>query len=113
MSCNTNKKTFFCDLGFHEFVMLKPTLNKLTILDSILTLELIINYCMFQSTTLSLKGSFSRRNRYGEKINSQTELKNKHTDFHNLHILKHHKLFIVIIKFYKVIPTEADKNETL
>ena len=36
------------DLWFHEFEMLKPTLNNLKILDSILTLEfIVINYCMF------------------------------------------------------------------
>ena len=51
MLCNADETTLFFaiyDLWFHEFVMLKPTLNDMTILDSILTLEIIvINYCMF------------------------------------------------------------------
>ena len=51
VSCNTDKTILFfviCDLWFHEFEMLKPTLNNLTILDSILTSEfIVINYCMF------------------------------------------------------------------
>ena len=51
MSCNTDETTLFFviyDLQFHEFVILKPTLNNLTILDSNLTLEfIVINYCMF------------------------------------------------------------------
>ena len=51
VSCNTDKTTLFLmiyDLWFHEFEMLKPTLNNLKILDSILTLEfIVINYCMF------------------------------------------------------------------
>ena len=44
------KQLFFVlyDLWFHEFAMLKPTWNNLTILDSILILEfIVINYCMF------------------------------------------------------------------
>ena len=49
ISYNTDETTLFFviyDLWFNEFVMLKPTL--VTILDSILTLELIVfNYCMF------------------------------------------------------------------
>ena len=51
MSRNTDKTTLFFviyDLWFHEFEMLKPTLNNLTILDSILTLEFVINYRMFK-----------------------------------------------------------------
>ena len=45
MSCTTDETTLFFviyDLWFHEFVMLKPILNNLTILDSILTLEFIV-----------------------------------------------------------------------
>ena len=44
------KRLFFViyDLRFHEFVMLKPILNNLTIRDSILIFEfIVIDYCMF------------------------------------------------------------------
>ena len=48
---NTDETTLFFviyDLQFHEFVMLKPTLNNLMIPDSILILEfIVVNYCMF------------------------------------------------------------------
>ena len=44
MLCNTDETTLFFviyDLWFHEFVMLTSTLNNLTILDLIWTLEFI------------------------------------------------------------------------
>ena len=44
MLCNTDETALFFviyDLWFHEFVMLKPNLNKLMVLYSILTLEFI------------------------------------------------------------------------
>ena len=51
-SCNTVKTTWIFviyDLWFHEFVLLKPTLNNLTTLGSNLTLEFIfINYHCFK-----------------------------------------------------------------
>ena len=44
MLCNTDETTliFFYNLWFNEFVMLKPTINNMTILDSIFTLEFIV-----------------------------------------------------------------------
>ena len=56
-ACTTDETTLFFviyDLWFHKFVMLKPTLNNLTIPDSILILKfIVINYFMFWSTTLT------------------------------------------------------------
>ena len=47
------------DLWFHEFVMLKPTLNNLVVPDSILISEFVVNnYCMFFVTAVGL-GVFS------------------------------------------------------
>ena len=57
-ACTTDETTLFFviyDLWFHKFVMLKPTLNNLTIPDSILILKfIVINYCIFLSIILSL-----------------------------------------------------------
>ena len=51
--------------------MLKPTLNNLTILCSILTLEfIVINCCMFQSTNLSLINFFNLNAKKHGKNNS-------------------------------------------